>query len=1259
MDLLRDFVEEKGGSRALVSRYTSRVTRKGGQGKKFDTNYFNQSGRRFRSMLEVGRFLGLVDDAGTSGVRRVVRKSSKSSLSREEEAEKKKLRKELERLRKALNRSTKSLDDCNVENAQPFDEQAVGNGTASPETCAANLLPDKLDLQGLRPQMLPDALMVYNFLATFSRALSLSPIESFQGFLGALVFESSDCSCMPPVYMAEAHLALLKLLLNDRSSDDWWWSTLETDNELSNEFVVDEEDSTAPPFRVDVKTMLMEVEDPLITSSWLKALMHIERNKKSLKQRLSEAHELTSNKVVKAYLKVTLAAIKTSGAGFATRAINWIRSLYHSARPDLTMKSVKATVVDEQRLKVINETAALISKLPRSVKQVLVHGQDEDELDEESDDSDEEEEDQSARKHTLSQSSTVPPRPVPTLVDLMLPPSKPVGNDAFVNDFTWPQMVGAVALRVIHRRKRLFNEVDDGIRTLNQLPGLSASERRERESLAISRSLSTAVASDGDSSSVEQAIESLCTGSRYLDLNSDQRLLVLRILVEASYDTQRVHEVVKSNYLQKHNAIKALETEQRRAKKEAKEKAARDEAIARERLAQTLKDDFIEAKRREIMQLNNRTKEFSTDLLESLTADDILEFDDEIKADYEALSGPESFSKIEVAARVKQLLEEEAFNTRELIVLPMDEFSQREIERLDQLKADLSELCGNPDNVADKSMDRDTLRAVDRLKRDLASLELFVSDPEPRVAAVELLKEAVIDGTTKTLKAAISSARKARLIIEDEEVQSVCTVEEVRDAAIELEAAKQNRRVLDAQKDLVAKMNRCFVRLEPLGTDRFGNRFWDFGNDDDEAVWTESEFLLPSDSSRPTRGEFVTIRRAGAEIVAGVEDSCKDYGESHGFDVSAFVQQEYHTSAFSNQLCNRHWGHHNSISSLRGMIKLLDSKSLCESKLKNLLKIRVEALTDTDETTNNGGTHTGDEEVFCSVKAKLPFPVNAKTAIGSKIRLEQHDDADEKLANRVVTGWDMEQQRWSVDLDDAGTIHVGVSELEMGMVSHRQWCASNEQVDEHDWAAYRNTMRTRHTAGKASEAARASTPASLARYVLKRENELYPKLKANSLENEWGKSGERTSWINYMKDIDELGDLKQGLLTLEDSIFNLTGRQRRDNVEVDSAEARLLLTDLSKRIDIELESIERNTVGLWNSSTTRMVYRELVVSAESTGLLGLAVDVLCRNTLAYLQRNGRSSSKSSVYEGERVTYIGPRRTTRSTHQPNYFEEDEW
>ena len=66
MENLTAFITEKeGGDREMVEKYRCRVTIKPSDGR-FDVNFFNEHGKRFRSMIEVGRFLNLVD--GKSGI---------------------------------------------------------------------------------------------------------------------------------------------------------------------------------------------------------------------------------------------------------------------------------------------------------------------------------------------------------------------------------------------------------------------------------------------------------------------------------------------------------------------------------------------------------------------------------------------------------------------------------------------------------------------------------------------------------------------------------------------------------------------------------------------------------------------------------------------------------------------------------------------------------------------------------------------------------------------------------------------------------------------------------------------------------------------------------------------------------------------------------------------------------------------------------------------------------------------------------------
>jgi hypothetical protein len=144
--------------------------------------------------------------------------------------------------------------------------------------------------------------------------------------------------------------------------------------------------------------------------------------------------------------------------------------------------------------------------------------------------------------------------------------------------------------------------------------------------------------------------------------------------------------------------------------------------------------------------------------------------------------------------------------------------------------------------------------------------------------------------------------------------------------------------------------------------------------------------------------------------------------------------------------------------------------------------------------------------------------------------------------------------------------------------------------------------------------------------MVKREGELYVKLKIRSYDNTWGgKSGARALWTNSMKDYAyDFATAKQGLVTLENAFFELTGGFSdyegvpSDATGIPPDEARRLLDDPKTRNDIELETIEKVT-GLWNSPTSRGVFLHLVRGSTTTGFLALALDQLCRNTVKYLQ----------------------------------------
>jgi len=1016
MENLATFIEEqKGGNRDMIAKYRCRVTIKPSDGR-YDVNFFNEHGKRFRSMLEVGRFLNLIDEksgssasrrsaAAAAGIGNLKKKRkrgidpSSSANLKKVEAEKKRLRKELDRLRKQYGRASKSLDaflEDDKDAQYPVDDSVLQEEEAAaaadaeksevstaistilPTNCPAARKPDIDSFSGLPKYCMPEALQAWDFLCTFSRALSLQPI-SWDDFFLCLTYVpppkaiESDSYKAPPVYLGEAHLGLLKLILTDPSSDEWWWSILETE-ETENavlahkgptqDAAAKEEESDLPLIRINFAALLAYPEDPLMTNSWLRALQPIRKMESAdvatMKKVLDEGIKLVANKWVLAFFRKAVKLGKTSGSSFMKQAILWLLDKVTEAKPEL-LQNTKASEILEKRTKVVEEVEQQMEKLSSATLEVNEEDLASDaEDDEEDDDSDDESqpENQSSDQHNNSleekigddqPASYVPKKPPPTLVDLMLPPGKPIPsqNAELFSPSSWPCMTGAATCRIVHRYKRLRNEVDDSLRRSSDLPQLTVKERRERESISSDRVLSEFVHNDGNNGSIDHAIEILCSGDDYLKLTPFERLAVLRILIEAAYDTRRVYEVVSSNHSQRTNAMKALDVEQRRAKREAKEKASADVALARQDLAMEARNNFLEEKREEIRKLNENNHELTAEDIDTLTEQDILDFDEDIKADFDALPTPESFKKAEVVERVAKIQESSAFETELLIVLSMEELIEREKRNLEVMEEDLKEL-GREDALMDPSLDRYVVRRIEKMRRDIRKAHESAEDlPETRAEAIENLKEAMVDGTIKSLRGAIRTAKSAKLFGPDEETNGVWALDVVRDAHMELENAKQLKRVADAQKDLVSKLNKCFIRTEPLGYDRFRNRFWRFEGGSRSHVWTEVNFVLEGSTPKMSNEQgYIEIVSDPTKVFVGPSDFEEDFTPNDEIQSKSefhlFGSQEYHSSGTRASLAKRNWGCHINESSIRALMKGLDSRGIRENNLKKSLKEALE-----------------------------------------------------------------------------------------------------------------------------------------------------------------------------------------------------------------------------------------------------------------------------------------------------------------------------
>lgn len=89
-----------------------------------------------------------------------------------------------------------------------------------------------------------------------------------------------------------------------------------------------------------------------------------------------------------------------------------------------------------------------------------------------------------------------------------------------------------------------------------------------------------------------------------MGLTSVQKLCILRVLIEAAYDSYHISKCVDGNIKDRANAVKALEAEERKAKKEARDEAAAADRGARERLAAEARSLLLAKKQKKNKQTN-------------------------------------------------------------------------------------------------------------------------------------------------------------------------------------------------------------------------------------------------------------------------------------------------------------------------------------------------------------------------------------------------------------------------------------------------------------------------------------------------------------------------------------------------------------------------------------------------------------------------------------------------------------------------------
>ena len=190
------------------------------------------------------------------------------------------------------------------------------------------------------------------------------------------------------------------------------------------------------------------------------------------------------------------------------------------------------------------------------------------------------------------------------------------------------------------------------------------------------------------------------------------------------------------------------------------------------------------------------------------------------------------------------------------------------------------------------------------------------------------------------------------------------------------------------------------------------------------------------------------------------------------------------------------------------------------------------------------------------------------------------------------------------------------------------------------------------------EAPSSLTPQALAKQLIKKEQDLYMPLKNRTYDNNWGgKAGARQVWVSSLKENGHTFDaVRDGLLTLENAIFDLTGgfgtfeEKKEENetamlTNADKLSGKDLLYDNVSRFDIELESLGgQDGKGIWNSPDAREVFKEIIRISKTVSILALGLELICRNSNAYIDRTKSSVVvQSAVLDNSSFATVGRRR----------------
>jgi hypothetical protein len=1143
LKLLKEYVVECGGNADdLEGWYVTIESRKDGKTQgSTDMYYMTEKGKKFRSRAEVARYFNLAaaPPKRTGGAKKKVLTYA---------SERKRLSKEVEKLVEKRNKNEIKLKE--------MEEEELGKGKIvdDSELLSKQVYPEEAgkNLPGIRQEAMTDLLAVWDFLSTFSKTMLLT-VTSIEEFAIAI----ARCEGEVGVFLAEAHVSMLRMLMGDEFSEAWW--TLEL-------------------------------------------------------------------------------------------------------LPGTQAEQDAAKAAEEAAKKAAAEAAAEKAAAKAKAKEDNMEGDDSDDSsDEESDDEMKEDESQGDNTaYDFEQDDTPKSR---TLASLLLSScEKPLKENILPINF--PMFAGIVCERLLdyYAKRRIAS--DNEIREAKGYDLLTKEEVQERRANIAVRLFPPC--SDGVNDPVnplDRAIAHLSRGSSYVSLNAVQKILIMRLLMEALYETERIKTVVEDNNSQRYNAEKRLEDEQRQEAREEREAWSAMLQRAKENLVQKQKDDFCEERRQEWISANPDDPQLD------LSYEQILE-DEVTSAQCDAsLSIPSKSEIMEAAQELKK--KAELGEGDKINIVTLGQLNDIDLQSMRKLEEESTSSIYDLDDL-DSSAVRDTLNRSEiaalkdlKYRRDV-SRKKVEEYPEYRAEQITQLEEAVKMDSIPLLRSAIKSAKmydlQGRTYTHEGYIE-----ETLMNAVVALKAAEGRRRKNEAKKTLVQQRDACFVRTVPIGMDRKHRRFWVFPSDHPNRVWVEEICGVSGDS-----GIDVSLQSfEKADIL--------DRGimtEEEKVKFLKYSQQEYEGSSSS-------WSYFVTERSCRALLQQLDDRGIRERSLKENLKQAIENRArpvDTEDDDAAAWRMSGDAEALKQRSTELTSETSEKfvgrydlaavhsivseSAINKRVR-HRFDEGNYLMG--TITGWvadgEVDDRKdvalWHVAYDAGEEEDWEASEVARGLLNAKRYIEGNGSYVDDDGGAvmyYKNSLGKfgANQGLKVSEMHRAMQPHGLAALLLKREAEIFPAMKEKAKRNTWGddwggRDGLRNSWLIGLKEGMKgesgeisLGIVKQALLNLEENMLLICSGHHEDlneggklNLHEDFA-----LNNLNVYSYAYMDEWggTLNAETLWEGAGTRKTWLTVVDASEEPSVLACCLDVLVNNCkMCSLTRAGVGGARETKKTEEVMT----------------------